>query len=141
MWLTARDTTSMKAVDIMAPAKAAMISAHEEAEPKRSMRMIMTTATHILAPEEMPKTKGPAMGLPKNVCRRKPDRARAPPRMAACRILGIRIFQIMLTSEASPCLRNRILRIFPVEMLTLPVFIFRMIIARNAAASTANTII
>ena len=141
MWLTARDTTSMKAVDIMAPANAARIRAHEEADPNRSMRMIMTTATHILAPEEMPSTKGPAMGLPKNVCRRKPDKARAPPRIAACRILGMRIFQIILTSDASPCFRNRILRIFPVGMLTLPVLILRMIIARNAAARTANTMI
>ena len=123
----------------MAPAKAARISAQEDAVPKRSIMTIMTTATHILAPEEMPSTKGPAIGLPKKVCSRKPESARAPPSKAACRIRGMRIFQIILTSFTSPCLRKRMRRILLTGILTLPVLIFKMIIAKKAAASTAKT--
>ena len=139
--MTARDTTRIKAVDIMAPAKAARISAQEEAFPNLPIKRIITIATHIFAPEEMPSTKGPAMGFPKNVCSRKPERARAPPRIAACRIRGIRIFQIMLTSFAAPCRRSRICRILATGILTLPVLIFRMTITSKAAARPANTAI
>ena len=99
----------------------------------------MTSATHIFAPEEIPSTKGPAMGLPKKVCSRNPERASAPPSSAASRIRGMRIFQMMLTSFSSPCLRKRILRILPTGMRTLPVLIFRTIIKRTAAASAAKT--
>ena len=48
------------------------------------------------APEEIPSTNGPAMGLRKKVWSRNPDRDNAPPRTAAVSSLGRRIFQMML---------------------------------------------
>ena len=139
MWRIERETIRMKPVEAMAPAKAARIRAQEDAAPKRSIMTIITTATHILAPEEIPSTKGPAIGLPKKVCSRNPDRARAPPRSAACRIRGMRIFQMMLTSLASPVLKNRILRILSTGIDTLPVLIFKIIMTAKAAARAAKT--
>ena len=58
--------------------------------------MIPTT---IFAPEEIPRTNGPAMGLRKKVCSKNPDTDRAPPRMAARSIRGIRILKMILLSE------------------------------------------
>ena len=54
----------------------------------------------------MPSTKGPAMGLPKKVCSRKPETARAPPSRAAVSSLGRRMFQTM--ALLSPWRVNRI---------------------------------
>ena len=42
--------------------------------------MIIARATIIFAPEEIPSTYGPAIGLEKNVCNKNPERASAPPR-------------------------------------------------------------
>ena len=44
----------------------------------------------------MPSTKGPAMGLPKKVCSKKPDSDSPPPSSAAISMRGRRIFQMML---------------------------------------------
>ena len=123
----------------MAPAKAARISVHEETAPNFPSNRIITIATHIFAPAEMPSTKGPAIGFPKNVCRRKPESERPPPSTAARRILGMRIFQIMLTSFASPCRVSRILRILSAGIWTLPVLILSITTAANAAAKIAKT--
>ena len=57
--------------------------------------------TTILAPEEMPSTNGPAMGLRKKVWSKKPDRARAPPNMAASSIRGMRMLKIIRLSGAA----------------------------------------
>ena len=72
--------------------------------------MIMTNPTAIFAPDEIPRTKGPAMGLRKKVCNRKPDTESAPPKIAASRILGSRIFQIILLSTDSSRIRSRMIR-------------------------------
>ena len=60
---------------------------------------------------EIPRTKGPAIGLEKNVCSKKPERDNAPPSSAAIRILGRRIFHIILYSVAAPSFRKRMRRI------------------------------
>ncbi len=68
--LTFCETASTKPMEPIAPTKAAAIrTADDETSPRLKSR-IMTIDTQSFAPEEMPSTKGPAMGLWKNVCRR-----------------------------------------------------------------------
>ena len=67
MCLSRRDRIRMKPTDSSEPAKAARISARPETEPSFSRKKIIVSATVIFAPEEMPSTKGPAMGLLKKV--------------------------------------------------------------------------
>ena len=62
------------------------------------LRKIMVIPTTILAPEEIPNTKGPAMGLRKKVWSRNPETESAPPRMAASSIRGIRMLKMILLS-------------------------------------------
>ena len=57
---------------------------------------MVTMARVILAPEEIPRTNGPAIGLRKKVWIRKPDSESAPPRRTPSRILGSLIFHITL---------------------------------------------
>ena len=59
--------------------------------------------------------------------------------MAAIRILGRRIFQIMLYSILFPSRRKIIFKIFGIEISTFPVLIFKTVITQNAASSTRNT--
>lgn len=101
--------------------------------------MIIVSATTIFAPEEIPRTNGPAMGLAKNVCKRKPDKDKAPPSIAAIRILGRRILQIILYSVAAPSRRKRILRILGTEICTFPVLILSTTVTANAITSPENT--
>ena len=54
----------------MAPTKAAAMRMAEEVVLPRLSSASMATHTVIFAPEEMPSTKGPAMGLWKKVCSR-----------------------------------------------------------------------
>ena len=42
------------------------------------------------------------MGLPKKVCKRKPDTDKAPPRIMAASILGSLISQMILSAVSSP---------------------------------------
>ena len=58
-------------------------------------KKIMVRATVSFAPDEMPSTNGPAIGLLKNVCRRNPETESAPPRIAAAIIRGRRISQMI----------------------------------------------
>ena len=51
----------------------------------------MLSATVSLAPEDTPRTKGPAIGFPKKVCSRKPETDSAPPSSAAASTRGSRI--------------------------------------------------
>ena len=82
-------------MDSIAPTKAAPMRAAElEANPRFSRKIIISD-TASLAPEEIPSTKGPAMGLAKKVWSRKPDRDSPPPRMAAAKIRGARSSQTM----------------------------------------------
>ena len=64
------DTARTKPIETIAPRNAAAIKAADEAVCPRDKSMIIVTAIVSFAPEEMPRTKGPAMGLWKNVCSR-----------------------------------------------------------------------
>ena len=64
------DTARTKPIETIAPRNAAAIKAADEAVCPRDKSMIIVTAIVSCAPEEMPRTKGPAMGLWKNVCSR-----------------------------------------------------------------------
>ena len=134
-----RSTTPVMTND---PAKAERtISAEDTWETNRAAKM-MVKLTTIFAPEEMPSTKGPAMGLRKKVWSRNPDTDSAPPKIAARSIRGIRMLKMMRLSvealisvsrafpprsrslpaarRAPPVRRNT----SPAGMSTLPVFTF-----------------
>ena len=83
-------------MEIMEPAKAARIMAPEPMDTDLLKRKIISSATISLAPEEIPSTNGPAIGLLKNVCSRNPDTDNAPPRMITARIRGRRISHTIL---------------------------------------------
>ena len=91
-----------KPIESIAPTKAAAISAAEDDVTPRLSSRIIVTATVNLAPDEMPRTKGPAIGLWKNVCSRKPETERAPPRIIAASKRGRRIFSRMRRCVRSP---------------------------------------
>lgn len=122
-----------------APANAAMISVYDDTKEYLSRKNIITSATIIFAPEEIPSTNGPAIGFAKNVCNKNPDKDKAPPRIAAINTLGSLIFQIIFASVPSPPLLARIFRISGTEISTFPVLIFKTVTTQNAAASTTNT--
>ena len=88
---TLPETSSTNPMDRPAPRKAAAIMPPELTANPVCRVQIMYRATVSLAPEEMPSTKGPASGLAKKVCSRKPETARAPPSRKAARSLGRRI--------------------------------------------------
>ena len=134
-----RDISKINPVDNKDPINAASTSTPDEKCPICFRNIIIVNATTILAPEEIPSTNGPAIGFEKKVCNKKPDRDNAPPSIAAIRMRGSRIFQIILYSTASPSLMNNILNIFGTEICTFPVLIFNTIIAKNAARSPRNT--
>ena len=129
----------MKPVDIMEPTKAAMISTVEDMAPKWVMKKIIAIATTSFAPWEIPSTKGPAIGLAKNVCSRKPESASAPPSSAAVRMRGMRIRQMMLTDAVSPCRVKRILAMSRIGIGTLPILMFKTTITAAAKIRPTNT--
>ena len=88
---TRREISSTKAMDSMAPTKAAAIMPQELMTRPRLKRPIITRDTATFDPEEIPRTKGPAMGLAKKVWSRKPDTARDPPSSTAAATRGRRI--------------------------------------------------
>jgi len=63
-----------------------------------------TRATPKLAPEEMPKTEGPASGLLKSVCKNKPERPRAAPTERAVIACGKRYCITIILFEPSASL-------------------------------------
>ena len=77
--------TSTKPMEIIDPAKAARIMAAEPIKRPFPRNRIMTRATTSLAPEEIPRTKGPAIGFAKKVWSKNPDTERAPPSSAAAK--------------------------------------------------------
>lgn len=92
----------------------------------------MVNPTNIFAPEDMPKTNGPAIGFLKKVCSRYPDTDRAPPKTAAAKSLGSLIFHMILYSvEPSYAFVNTISKILTGDMLTLPVFTFNISITNK----------
>ena len=97
-------------------------------------------ARNSFAPDEIPSTKGPAIGFRKNVWIRNPERDRAPPKREARAIRGRRIFQIMLYAaifDLSPL--NKILTISSAEMLTLPIWMLNITEARRSMINSENT--
>ena len=124
---------------IRAPAKAAATIIHEETKDTNRSATIMTRATKSFDPEEMPRTKGPAMGFWKNVCMRKPDRARPPPSTAEAMILGSRSFQTMFIWVLSPSRRKRIRAISPTEIFTLPELMFHTVSTAKAKSRPTKT--
>ena len=78
----------MRPIESIAPTNAAPMSSADEDLTPRLSRKIITSETASFAPDEMPSTNGPAMGLWKNVCRRYPDTDSAPPKMSADAMRG-----------------------------------------------------
>ena len=103
----------------------------ETALPNRR-QAIITRATTSLEPDEMPSTKGPAMGLAKNVCSWKPATESAPPRISAERSLGRRIFRTMLRTVSLPPVPKSAPRTSRGGMAVLPV---SRLTARNSPRS------
>ena len=64
------DINRTKPMESIAPANAAAIIPAEFTILPLPRKKTMTSATTIFAPEEIPSTKGPAMGLWKKVCKR-----------------------------------------------------------------------
>ena len=60
-------------MEIIEPAKAARIMAPEPMDTDLLKKKIIRSATISLAPEEIPNTKGPAIGLLKKVCSKNPE--------------------------------------------------------------------
>ena len=104
-------------------------------------KKIMTRATTIFAPDEIPSTNGPAMGFSKKVWSMNPERDNAPPRSAAIITRGSLIFQMMSMAVSLPSCLKIASAISDTDRLTLPVFIFRTVIMANEAISSPKTII
>ena len=101
---------------------------------------MITKPTHIFAPDEMPSTNGPAMGLRKNVCSRKPETASAPPSTAAVKRRGRRMLQMILLSTLPSSMRRKIiLNIFTTGILTEPVFTLSTMPSATSASNARNT--
>ena len=130
IWCSHLDRSSTKPMDSMAPAKAARIIPPELITTPRESRPTIARETVSLAPEEIPSTKGLAMGLAKKAWRRKPDTDRAPPSRAAARVRGRRSFQI--TAAYSPSRRTRMSHTSPGVRGRLPAFRLQ----RNRPASS-----
>ena len=121
----------MNPMDSIEPAKAPRIRRAEPMTIPRLRHRTITRDTVSLAPEEMPSTKGPAMGLAKKVWSRKPDTLSAPPRMAAASTRGSRIPQMMPVSGPA----SRRPRISRGVKSTLPALMFH---SSSASTSTAR---
>ena len=93
------------------------------------------------APDEIPSTKGPAMGFAKNVWSRKPDTDSAPPSITAERIRGRRMSHTMRYEAASPVLLNRISPISSTDRCTLPELMFQINKKHIMTARRANEIL
>ena len=133
------ETARTKHMESIAPPKAASTISKELTGRPWFRRRIMTRATASFAPEEIPRTKGPAIGLWKKVCRAKPDTDRPPPRRTAARARGKRICQTILQFVGSPSRRKRILKISPGAMDTDPEAMFTSSRRSSAASRNAKT--
>ena len=88
--------TSTYISDNSDPANDAAICIHIGMDGINFNKNIIVIARNILAPDEIPSTKGPAIGFLKNACKRYPESDNAPPSTAAVSSLGSLIFHIML---------------------------------------------
>ena len=92
----------------------------------------ITSETTSLAPDEIPKMKGPAMGLLKNVCSKKPEIDSAAPRSTTAMARGRR----MSTTMGLCCCPVMAATTSPTGMLTLPIVMF---MTKNTASSISST--
>ena len=67
MFFTRGDRASTINIDTKDPTNAARIRSSDVSARANFRKKIITTATNSLAPDEIPSTKGPAIGLWKNV--------------------------------------------------------------------------
>ena len=95
IFLILRAKSSTNSIDSMEPINAVVTVSETGIFVIKPENAIVTIANSILAPEDMPSTKGPAIGFRKNVCKRKPERESAPPRTAAMSRRGNRIIHII----------------------------------------------
>ena len=107
--------------DINEPAKAeitrVMLLLFKDADIKKTM----VSATHIFAPDEIPSTKGPAIGLRKNVWSKSPDSASAPPSIITAILLGNLILKRIVEYVELEFFENNVLKISGKVILTLPI--------------------
>jgi len=129
------DTVRTKPMDAMAPRNAAMIMTQEFMMRPCPRNRIIKIETTSFAPEEIPRTKGPAMGFEKKVCRRNPDTESAPPRIRAASILGRRISKRIWRIISFPSSAVRAARRSAADTRTLPTARLRKL----KAASRANS--
>ncbi len=88
---TIMTTSNTKKLPILAAtAKEASFRIVNEASPVTNDAPINSNAAPRLAPELMPKTKGPASGLRKSVCINRPLKDRPPPTKIAVNAFGMR---------------------------------------------------
>ena len=102
----------------------------------RESRPIIASETVSFAPEEMPSTNGPAMGLAKKVWSRKPEIDSAPPSSMAAISRGRRISHTM--AAFSPVRVSRMSMTSAGDRCRLPVLRFQRISAASSAASRAK---
>ena len=139
MWRIFRASARMNPTAISEPRNAAATIVHDDTVRKRSSAQIIVSATTIFAPDEMPSSNGPAIGLAKKVCSKNPDSDSAPPSTAPIAILGMRICQMMFACVGSPPRANRMRAISPTGIGTLPMLMFSTVIAPSTAIKAANT--
>lgn len=112
-------------MDIIDPINAARIIVVDVTLIFFPIKKTITRATTILAPEEIPRTKGPAIGLLKNVCKRYPARERAPPSIKTAAALGSRISQRIFAMVSLAFCPASILMVFERGIWMLPIQIFK----------------
>ena len=120
---TLEEMSSTKLMDSMAPTKEAKMSTTDPTATPRERKPMRVNDKISFAPEEMPRMKGPAIGLAKKVWSRKPERARAPPSRAAAKMRGRRMLPTM--TVLSPPQPRRMDTISPGDTWTLPAFTFQ----------------
>ena len=125
-------------MEIMEPAKAARIMPPEPMTIPLPRRNTITRETTSFAPEEIPSTKGPAMGFAKKVCKRNPETDSAPPRIAAAIIRGRRISQMMRLIVGSSPRPVRTFKSSPAVTATLPRPMFQTANAARSRTSRAK---
>ena len=117
---TRRATASTNSIAAMAPAKAAKISVSEFVSRPLFKKTTIVKATASLAPPEMPITKGPAMGLAKNVCSRYPATDSAAPKSMAMTARGRRNCSKMVRARGSAARPSKASATAAGESATLP---------------------
>ena len=136
---TLRDTARTAAMAPSEPQKAAPSDIQDDMVCMSPRMRTITTATASFAPLEMPKVYGPAMGLAKSVCSKRPARPSAPPKIAAAQSRGRRMFQITWYAVSPAPLPMRMGTICPTGTLTVPTQRLATSAMTSSAARLANT--